>query len=74
MRLLQLYFYSYDKIVECGLHLLGSGNIYTVWVLSEREGRLGCDEWRLLGAWARIRGEEVITRDQAGGAHNTRVM
>ena len=61
-----IYDCSYNKIVECGLHLLGTGNIYTLWVLHAGAGGLECDQWCLLQTWGRVRGERVTCRDKGG--------
>ena len=71
------FYSSCGKIVECGLHLLGPSsvsNIYTLWVLHEREGRLECGQWRLLQSWQRLGREEVLCRDKAGTAHMSRII
>ena len=52
--------------MECGLHLLGTGNIYSLWVLHAGPGGLECDQWCLLQTWGLVRGERVTCRDKAG--------
>ena len=68
--------FSYGRIIECGLHLLGGGtsNIFTLWLLHLEEARLELEEWCLLQRWVNVRrGEEVLCRDK-GGSHITLMM
>ena len=65
--------FSYGRIIECGLHLLGGGtsNIFTLWLLHLGEARLELEEWCLLQRWVNVRrGEQVLCRDK-GGSHIT---
>ena len=66
MTITHLFFCRYEKIVECGLHLVGTGNIYSLWVLHAGAGGLACDQWRMVTTWGRVRGERVTRRDKAG--------